>query len=63
MKKLVYIVGVWLLTAFATATAQEVNEQNPYELVEDVAMKTFDRIKISRIEVLRLIHSFSLVQF
>ena len=48
MKKLVYIVGVWLLTAFATATAQEVNEQNPYELVEDVAMKTFDRIKANQ---------------
>ncbi len=48
MKKLVYIVGVWLLTAFATATAQEVNEQNPYELVQDVAMKTFDRIKANQ---------------
>nr|WP_220100083.1 ABC transporter substrate-binding protein [Alteromonas antoniana] len=45
---MVYIVGVWLLTAFATATAQEVNEQNPYELVEDVAMKTFDRIKANQ---------------
>ncbi len=48
MKKLVYIVGVWLLTAFATATAQEINEQNPYELVHDVAMKTFDRIKANQ---------------
>ncbi|WP_414829864.1 phospholipid-binding protein MlaC [Alteromonas sp. H39] len=48
MKKLVYIVGVWLLTAFATATAQEVNEQNPYALVHDVAMKTFDRIKANQ---------------
>lgn len=48
MKKLVLIVSVWLLGAFATATAQQVNEQNPYELVQDVAMKTFDRIKANQ---------------
>ncbi|WP_373293847.1 MlaC/ttg2D family ABC transporter substrate-binding protein [Alteromonas halophila] len=28
--------------------AQEVNEQNPYELVKDVATQTFDRIKDNR---------------
>lgn len=48
MKKLIMVTGIWLLTLTGMAQAQEVNGQNPYALVKDVATKTFDRIKENR---------------
>ncbi|RDV28115.1 ABC transporter substrate-binding protein [Alteromonas aestuariivivens] len=51
MKRLIAVVGIWLLTATGAVFAQDVNEQNPYELVEDVAMKTFDRIKANQEQI------------
>ncbi|MDO6565618.1 ABC transporter substrate-binding protein [Alteromonas sp. 1_MG-2023] len=48
MKKLMIVMGVWMFSLVGMAQAQEVNEQNPYELVKDVASKTFDRIKANQ---------------
>lgn len=48
MKKLIMVTGIWLLTLTGMAQAQEVNGQNPYALVKDVATRTFDRIKDNR---------------
>ncbi|MCU7553146.1 ABC transporter substrate-binding protein [Alteromonas sp. ASW11-19] len=50
MKKLITIFGLCLTLSFG-AVAQEINEENPYELVEDVAMKAFDRIKANQQEI------------
>ena len=51
MKKLLVIVSVWIVSVMGMAHAQEINEQNPYELVKGVASKTFDRIKANQDEV------------
>ena len=48
MKKLIMLAGILLLSLTTVAQAQEVNGQNPYELVKDVATRTFDRIKSNR---------------
>ncbi|CAD5290403.1 Phospholipid transport system substrate-binding protein [Alteromonas sp. 38] len=48
MKKLMVIMSVWMLSLVGVAQAQEINEQNPYELVKGVASKTFDRIKANQ---------------
>lgn len=48
MKKLIMLAGILLLTLTTVTQAQEVNGQNPYELVKDVATRTFDRIKSNR---------------
>ena len=48
MKKLMIVMGMWMFSLVGMAQAQEVNEQNPYELVKDVASKTFDRIKANQ---------------
>lgn len=45
MKKLLVVMGLWLISAVGMVHAQEPDEQNPYQLVEDVAMKTFNRMK------------------
>lgn len=37
-----------MFSLVGTAQAQEINEQNPYELVKGVASKTFDRIKANQ---------------
>ncbi|WP_373996587.1 MULTISPECIES: MlaC/ttg2D family ABC transporter substrate-binding protein [Alteromonas] len=42
------IMSVWMLSLVGVAQAQEINEQNPYELVKGVASKTFDRIKANQ---------------
>ena len=42
------VVGVWMFSLVGMAQAQEINEQNPYELVKGVASKTFDRIKANQ---------------
>ncbi|MCQ8850029.1 phospholipid transport system substrate-binding protein [Alteromonas sp. 76-1] len=48
MKKLMVIMSVLMFSLVGTAQAQEINEQNPYELVKGVASKTFDRIKANQ---------------
>ncbi|ALM91729.1 ABC transporter substrate-binding protein [Alteromonas stellipolaris] len=48
MKKLMMVMGVWMFSLVGMAQAQEINEQNPYELVKGVASKTFDRIKANQ---------------
>jgi len=40
--------SVLMFSLVGTAQAQEINEQNPYELVKGVASKTFDRIKANQ---------------
>ena len=42
------VMGVWMFSLVGMAQAQEINEQNPYELVKGVASKTFDRIKANQ---------------
>ncbi|WP_372339279.1 MULTISPECIES: MlaC/ttg2D family ABC transporter substrate-binding protein [Alteromonas] len=42
------IMSVLMFSLVGTAQAQEINEQNPYELVKGVASKTFDRIKANQ---------------
>ena len=51
LKKLLVIVSVWMLSVMGVANAQEINEQNPYQLVKGVASKTFDRIKANQEEI------------
>ena len=41
-------VGLFMMSVVGVAEAQDVNEQNPYELVQDVANRTFDRIKANQ---------------
>jgi phospholipid transport system substrate-binding protein len=48
LKKLMMVMGVWMFSLVGMAQAQEINEQNPYELVKGVASKTFDRIKANQ---------------
>lgn len=48
MKKLMAAIGIMVMSVVGTANAQDVNEQNPYELVQDVANRTFDRIKANQ---------------
>jgi len=48
LKKLMIVMGVWMFSLVGMAQAQEINEQNPYELVKGVASKTFDRIKANQ---------------
>ena len=48
MKKLMVIMSVLMFSLVGMAQAQEINEQNPYELVKGVASKTFDRIKANQ---------------
>jgi|TARA_R110000751_G_scaffold14017_1_gene46149 phospholipid transport system substrate-binding protein len=40
--------SVLMFSLVGMAQAQEINEQNPYELVKGVASKTFDRIKANQ---------------
>lgn len=42
------IMSVLMFSLVGMAQAQEINEQNPYELVKGVASKTFDRIKANQ---------------
>ncbi|QJR80239.1 ABC transporter substrate-binding protein [Alteromonas pelagimontana] len=51
MKKILVIAGLWLFSIVGIASAQEINEDNPYSLVHGVAMKTFDRIKANQAEI------------
>ncbi|WP_211162789.1 MlaC/ttg2D family ABC transporter substrate-binding protein [Alteromonas ponticola] len=39
------VISLWVCAIFGAHAAQTINEENPYELVQDVAMKTFDRMK------------------
>lgn len=48
MKTLKVFIGLMFLAFAGLASAQEINDENPYELVHDVAMKTFDRIKANQ---------------
>ena len=48
MKKIMVAIGVFMMSVAGVANAQDVNEQNPYELVQDVANRTFDRIKANQ---------------
>ncbi|NMH60460.1 ABC transporter substrate-binding protein [Alteromonas sp. MYP5] len=45
MKRLTMVISLWVCAIFGAHAAQTINEENPYELVQDVAMKTFDRMK------------------
>ncbi|BFT29273.1 phospholipid-binding protein MlaC [Alteromonas sp. D210916BOD_24] len=51
MKKFMAAIGIMVMSVVGTASAQTVNEQNPYELVQDVANRTFDRIKANQAEI------------
>ena len=48
MKKFFVAIGIFMMSVAGIANAQEVNEQNPYELVQDVAHRTFERIKANQ---------------
>ncbi|MEW9799041.1 phospholipid-binding protein MlaC [Alteromonas lipolytica] len=48
MKTLKVFIGLFLFAVSGLASADEINSENPYELVHDVAMKTFDRIKANQ---------------
>ena len=45
VKKILATIGIVMMSLVGVANAQEVNEQNPYELVQNVANRTFERIK------------------
>ncbi|MBU2977695.1 ABC transporter substrate-binding protein [Alteromonas sp. C1M14] len=51
MKKLVLIALLTIASVTGNAFAQEVDEQNPYALVKNVGLKTFDRIKANQSEI------------
>lgn len=51
MKKLVGLMAFCLFVITTPLQAQEVNEQNPYEMVKDVASRTFARIKANQTEI------------
>ena len=51
MKKLIAILSMVVMSLYSAVNAQEVNEQNPYELVHGVANTTFERIKASQAEI------------
>ena len=48
MKKFMIALGIFMMSVAGIANAQEVNEQNPYEMVQDVANRTFERIKANQ---------------
>ena len=48
MKKLMVAIGILMMSVVGAVSAQEVNEQNPYALVQDVANRTFERIKANQ---------------
>ncbi|WDT86875.1 MlaC/ttg2D family ABC transporter substrate-binding protein [Alteromonas sp. 009811495] len=48
MKKLMVAIGIMMMSVVGSVSAQEVNEQNPYALVQDVANRTFERIKANQ---------------
>jgi phospholipid transport system substrate-binding protein len=48
LKKIMVAIGIFMMSVAGVANAQDVNEQNPYELVQDVANRTFDRIKANQ---------------
>lgn len=48
MKKFIVAIGIFMMSMITVAKAQEVNEQNPYELIKDVANRTFERIKTNQ---------------
>lgn len=48
MKKFMTAVGMTMLLATSAVQAQEANDDNPYVMIKDVAMQTFDRIKDSQ---------------
>ena len=41
-------IGILMMSVVGAVSAQEVNEQNPYALVQDVANRTFERIKANQ---------------
>lgn len=51
MKKLLLVASLLFASVVSTAYAQEVNEENPYQLVKAVGLKTFDRIKDSQDQI------------
>lgn len=51
MKKLLLVASLLFASVVSTAYAQEVNEENPYQLVKAVGLKTFDRIKDSQEQI------------
>lgn len=51
MKKLMAIAGLLLMSLVGNVQAQEINDQNPYQLVKGVATKTFDRIKANQEQI------------
>ncbi|WP_252735881.1 phospholipid-binding protein MlaC [Aestuariibacter sp. A3R04] len=51
MKKLLLLAGLLFASVVTSVNAQEVNEENPYQLVKTVGLKTFDRIKDSQSQI------------
>lgn len=45
MKKLIAVFGMAIMMVASSVSAQQVNEENPYEMIKDVANRTFSRIK------------------
>jgi len=69
LKKFMIALGIFMMSVAGIANAQEVNEQNPYEMVQDVANRTFERIKANQAaikadpEMLRTIMEEELVPY
>ena len=51
MKKLMVVASLLLMSLVGNVQAQEINDQNPYQLVKGVATKTFDRIKANQEQI------------
>jgi phospholipid transport system substrate-binding protein len=51
LKKLMAVAGLLLMSLVGNVQAQEINDQNPYQLVKGVATKTFDRIKANQEQI------------
>lgn len=51
MKKFMAVAGLLLMSLVGNVQAQEINDQNPYQLVKGVATKTFDRIKANQEQI------------
>ena len=51
MKKLMAVAGLLLMSLVGNVQAQEINDQNPYQLAKGVATKTFDRIKANQEQI------------
>jgi len=47
LKKFMVALGIFMMSVAGIANAQEVNEQNPYELVQDVANRTLQTARLS----------------